>query len=359
MNSVLEDQPRNGSVISAVDLFCGAGGLSSGLQEAGVVVVGGVDIEASCAYPFETNIEAPFLHMDVRTVTAAHLEQLWVPGSVRMLAGCAPCQPFSAYRRGTDTSKEEQWPLLREFARLVREVKPDLVTMENVPRIGTSAVFEEFVTELREEGFEVDWQSVYGPRYGLPQHRRRMVLLASRLGSISVPAGSRSEEEYVSVRDVISVLPSVISGESDPQDVLHTARKLSPLNLQRIRASAPGGTWLDWPEELRSPCHTKASGASFKNVYARMEWDKPSPTITTLSNNFGAGRFGHPEQDRSITLREAAILQGFPKDYRFIKPGSKLNVTATARLIGNAVPPPIARAIGEAVSLHVEHSRGN
>ncbi|MFD0788952.1 DNA cytosine methyltransferase [Microbacterium insulae] len=359
MTGVIEDTPDRAPVISAVDLFCGAGGLSTGLQDAGVVVVGGVDIEASCAYPFETNIEAPFLHLDVRHVTAAHLEPLWVPGSVRMLAGCAPCQPFSAYRRGTDTSKEEQWPLLREFARLVREVQPDLVTMENVPRIGTSAIFEEFVAELRSEGFEVDWQTVYGPRYGLPQHRRRMVLLASRLGSIAVPAGSRNDGEYKSVRDAIGVLPPVVSGESDPHDALHTARRLSSLNLQRIRASAPGGSWMDWPEDLRSPCHNKASGASFKNVYARMEWDKPSPTITTLSNNFGAGRFGHPEQDRSITLREAAILQGFPRDYRFIKPGNRLNVTATARLIGNAVPPPIARAIGEAVSLHVERSRRN
>lgn len=349
-----EDTPR----ISAVDLFCGAGGLSAGLQQAGVLVVGGVDIESSCAYPFETNIHAPFLEMDVKDVTAAHLEPLWVPGTLRMLAGCAPCQPFSAYRRGQDTSNEEQWPLLREFGRLVREVKPDLVTMENVPRIGTSAVFEEFVEGLEAEGFEVDWKSVYGPRYGLPQHRRRMVLLASRLGSIKVPAGDRDEQSYLTVRDAISVLPAVASGDSDPIDVLHTARKLSPLNIERIQASTPGGTWLDWPEELRSPCHTKATGASFKNVYARMEWDKPSPTITTLSNNFGAGRFGHPEQDRSITLREAALLQGFPRDYRFLRPGQKLNASATARLIGNAVPPPIARAIGEAVSVHVDHARG-
>lgn len=340
--------------VSAVDLFCGAGGLSSGLQSAGVKVVAGVDIDESCAYPFETNIEAPFLRMDVRDLTAAHLERLWIPGSVRMLAGCAPCQPFSAYRRGADTSGEEQWPLLREFSRLVREAQPDIVTMENVPRIGKSQVFLDFIGDLEAEGFHVDWRSVYGPDYGLPQHRRRMVLLASRRGELPVPRATRSIETYSTVRDAIGTLPAVTAGESDPSDVLHTARKLSELNMQRVQASRPGGTWLDWPEELRSACHKRESGSSFKNVYARMEWSKPAPTITTLANNFGAGRFGHPEQDRSITPREAALLQGFPPRYRFLRPGEKMNVTAVTRLIGNAVPPPIGSAIGVAVVDHVK-----
>jgi len=338
--------------ISAVDLFCGAGGLSVGLQAAGVSVVAGVDIEPSCAYPFETNIEAPFLLMDVRKLTAAHLEDLWVPGALRMLAGCAPCQPFSAYRRGADTSGEEQWPLLREFARLVREVRPDLVTMENVPRVGTSEVFRDFVAALEDEGYEVDWRIVYGPEYGLPQHRRRMVLLASRHGVLPVPDGHLQPEDFMTVRDAIGSVSPVRSGATDDLDQLHTARKLSELNLQRVRASRPGGTWMDWPEELRSACHRRSSGASFHNVYARMEWDKPAPTITTLANSFGAGRFGHPDQDRSITPREAALLQGFPDGYRFAPSTGKMSMSAITRMVGNAVPPPIARAIGEAALAH-------
>lgn len=336
-----------------MDLFCGAGGLSQGLQDAGILVVGGVDNDPACVYPFETNIEAPFLERDVRDVTAADLEPLWRPGAIRLLAGCAPCQPFSPYRRGVDTSSEEQWPLLREFSRLVKEINPELVTMENVPRIGGSEVFKEFVRELEGMGYEVDWRSCYGPRYGLPQHRRRLVLLASRIGTIAVPEGLLAEDEYRTVRDAIGSLPGVMSGGSDPNDTLHLARKLSELNLKRLAASRPGGTWEDWPEELRSPCHRKASGASFRNVYARMEWDKPSPTITTLSNNFGAGRFGHPEQDRSITLREAALLQGFPRGYRLVREGQKILQVHIARLIGNAVPPPIAAEVGRTLLEHV------
>ncbi|MBN9223798.1 MULTISPECIES: DNA cytosine methyltransferase [unclassified Microbacterium] len=345
--------PSPSPTICAIDLFCGAGGLSQGLQDAGILVVGGVDVDPACGYAFEANIDAPFIERDVRDVKPADLEPLWRPGSVRMLAGCAPCQPFSPYRRGIDTSGEEQWPLLREFSRLVREIAPELVTMENVPRIGTSAVFQEFVRDLESYGYQVDWRSCYGPRYGLPQHRRRLVLLASRLGPISVPMGSRDEGNYRTVRDVIGDLPEVSNGGQHATDSLHVARKLSSLNEQRIKASTPGGTWEDWPDELLAACHRKPSGASFKNVYARMEWDKPSPTITTLAHNFGAGRFGHPEQDRSITLREAALLQGFPPGYKLVRPGERVNMSSVGRLIGNAVPPPIAAEVGRAVVEHV------
>lgn len=342
------------ATISAVDLFCGAGGLSQGLQDAGILVVGGVDLDESCAYAFESNIEAPFIHRDVRDVSKRDLEALWVPGSIRLLAGCAPCQPFSPYRRGVDTSSEEQWPLLREFSRLVRDVNPELVTMENVPRIGTSAVFEEFVEDLKSYGYNVDWRSCYGPKYGLPQHRRRLVLLASRLGPIGVPDGPLDVDNYRTVRDAIGTLRPVASGVADPTDPLHLSRELSSLNQKRIVASKPGGTWADWPEELLSPCHRKASGASFKNVYARMEWDAPAPTITTQAHNFGAGRFGHPEQNRPITLREAALLQGFPPGYRLIKPGERVAMSKIGRLIGNAVPPPIAAEVGRAAVRHVQ-----
>jgi len=350
-------RPKGTVGVSAIDLFCGAGGLSQGLTEAGIKVVAGVDLDPACAYPFETNIGAPFIQRDVREITSAHLESLWVPGSIRLLAGCAPCQPFSPYRRGADTSAEEQWPLLREFARLVAEVEPDLVTMENVPRIGSSTVFHEFVTRLTELGYEVDWRSCYGPRFGLPQHRRRLVLIASKLGQVSVPEGDLAEGAYRTVRDTIGGLTPIASGTADPSDPLHAARNLSSTNLQRIRASTPGGTWHDWPVELRSPCHQRSSGSSFTNVYARMEWDKPAPTITTLAHNFGAGRFGHPEQDRAISLREAAMLQGFPRHYKLVRRGSTANLSQLGRLIGNAVPPPIAAAVGRRIVEHVSKKR--
>lgn len=350
---MLDARPR----LSAIDLFCGAGGLSYGLQEAGIRVVAGIDIDPDCRYPFEVNIDAAFLEKDVAGLTADHLHRLWTKGSARVLAGCAPCQPFSPYRRGADTSKEKQWPLLAEFGRLAQETLPEILTMENVTRIGRTSVFQAFVATLRSAGYHVNWRSCRGPDFGLPQSRRRLVLLASRLGPIEVPAGARSPR-WATVRDAIGDLPPITAGGHDPGDPLHAARALTDINLQRIRASKPGGSWEDWPEDLRAPCHRRATGASFRSVYARMEWDQPSPTITTLAYNFGTGRFGHPEQDRPISLREAAILQGFPREYQFVRPDEAIYFKRLGKLIGNAVPPPLGKAVGEAVSDHVRQYGG-
>jgi DNA (cytosine-5)-methyltransferase 1 len=337
--------------IVAIDLFCGAGGLAFGLQQAGIPVIAGVDVDHECKFAFETNIAAPFLEMDVRDVGSGHLSSLWGDAGVRLLAGCAPCTPFSPYRRGVDTTREEKWPLLDEFARLVGETEPDLVTMENVPRIQSATVFLRFVERLRSLGYQAAYGTCSCLDFGLAQTRRRLVLLASRLGEIGLPRGGGGGRR--TVRQEIGGLPALASGAVDPQDDLHRARSLSETNLRRIRASKPGGTWKDWPPELRAPCHRRATGASFRNVYARMEWDEPSPTITTMPFNFGTGRFGHPDQDRALTLREAAMLQGFPRDYRFVREGAPVRFSRMGALIGNAVPPPLGRAIGELVLEHV------
>jgi DNA (cytosine-5)-methyltransferase 1 len=339
--------------VCAIDLFCGVGGLSHGLQEAGVPVVAGIDVDPACRYPFESNIDGAFLDLDIRKVTAAHLTRLWPEGCVRVLAGCAPCQPFSPHRRGKDTSAEGEWALLSEFERLVLETLPEIVTMENVPRVGSTEVFTQFVAALRDAGYHVSWRSCRGVDYGLPQSRRRLVLIASLLGTIEVPAGPLGGAAPRTVRDAIEDLPAIESGGSDPDDPLHASRGLSPINMKRMRASKPGGTWEDWPEDLRAPCHRRKSGATFRNVYARMEWDKPSPTITTLAHNFGTGRFGHPDQDRPISLREASLLQGFPRRYRFVRDGERVFFDRIGRLIGNAVPPPLGRAVGAAIVKHV------
>jgi DNA (cytosine-5)-methyltransferase 1 len=340
--------------IAAIDLFCGAGGLSHGLNQAGIAVVAGIDIDSDCRYPFEANIGGTFVERDIREVEGADLDALWGVGTVRLLAGCAPCQPFSPYRRGKDTSDEDHWPLLSEFGRLVAETNPDLVTMENVPRIRSAAVFLTFVEDLRALRYEVDWRSCNGPDYGLAQSRRRLVLVASRHGPIRVPHGARKGRAPRTVKKAIGHLPAITAGGVDPADALHRSRALSPLNLKRIRASKPGGTWESWPEELRAACHRRATGATFRNVYARMEWEQPAPTITTYAYNFGTGRFGHPEQDRPISLREAAMLQGFPRTYRFVGPKDPVRFNALGRLIGNAVPPPIGHAIGRALLKHIE-----
>jgi DNA (cytosine-5)-methyltransferase 1 len=344
--------------ISAVDLFCGVGGLSHGLQDAGIHIAAGIDLDRACDYPYRTNVRAPFHERDVRDLAVDELAAMWPAGAVRVLAGCAPCQPFSSYRRGVDTSQEAQWPLVDEVRRLVEGTLPEIVTMENVPRIGSTPIFTDFVARLRKLGYFVDFESCYCPAYGVPQHRRRMVLVASLLDDITVPKGTTEPTDYLTVRQAIGNLPAVSHGEVHPSDPLHKSRTLTKPNLERIKASKPGGTWEEWPEDLRAPCHRKASGATFRNVYARMVWDEPSPTITTLAYNFGTGRFGHPEQDRAITLREAAILQSFSSGYEFAAPGEPVHFLTLGRLIGNAVPPRLAAAVGAAIVDHVKASKG-
>jgi DNA (cytosine-5)-methyltransferase 1 len=334
------------SRISAIDLFCGAGGLSLGLKQAGVNIAAGIDLDPDCAYPFETNLGAKFLLKDVTELSAKELNELWHPGHIRLLAGCAPCQPFSSHRRGADTSDENNWNLLAQFERLVRETLPELVTMENVTRLGRMSVFDGFVAALRELGYEVSFGTLFGPEFGLPQERRRLVLLASRVGPVAMPVGKKDKQRFKTVAETIRHLPPLLSGESDPDDALHTARRLSPLNQARIEASLPGGTWRDWPDELLADCHRRESGASFQSFYGRMEWNRPSPTITTQAFNFGTGRFGHPEQHRSLTLREAAMLQGFPRSYQFVPDFVKPSMQSVGRLIGNAVPPVFGFAVG-------------
>lgn len=343
------------ATIEAVDLFCGVGGLSYGLAKAGIMVKAGYDIDPACKYPYEANNQAVFEQKSVTAISGEEVTRHWSPGAVRLLSGCAPCQPFSTMANSTATRDEQKWGLLGEFARLVRETKPDLVTMENVPRVRNHSPYREFIQALEDEGYHVDARSVRCADYGIPQERRRFVLVASRLGELRLPPPARDE---VTVQEAIGDLPALAAGETDPNDPLHKARSLTPLNLARLRVSKPGGTWADWPEELRAQCHREATGASYKSVYARMVWDKPAPTITTQCFNFGTGRFGHPQQDRAISLREAAILQSFPRDYRFVPEGETVHFSRVGRMIGNAVPPRLGELVGETLIGHVREVGG-
>ena len=338
------------SSIRAIDLFCGTGGLSLGLQQAGIEVVAGIDLEPRCKYPYEHNLKATFIESSVTDVTAETLNRLWGEGTLRLLAGCAPCQPFSSQRRGKDPSEDKNWRLLDEFGRLVRETRPDYVTMENVPRLARDLMFESFVRTLEDAGYSLDYGVLYGPDFGLPQKRRRLVLVGGLEGKPRLPQPTHSPEQYVTVQSAIGDLPPLVSGQHDPQAPLHYARRLSPMNLRRARHSKPGGTWKDWPAELKLPCQLRDVNANFGAFYGRMRLDEPSPTITTQPYNTGAGRFTHPTQDRGLTLREAAILQGFPNDFIFTGPDEKITLASVGRLIGNAVPPVFGLAVGNAIT---------
>ena len=187
--------------------------------------------------------------------------------------------------------------------------------------------------------------------FGLPQSRRRMVLLASQFGPINLIAPSRTRP--ATVRDAIGRIPPIHQGGTHARDSLHSASRLSELNLKRIKASTPGGTWRDWPKHLVADCHVRETGHTYPGVYGRMAWDEPAPTLTTQFYGFGNGRFGHPEQDRAISLREGAILQGFPKSYSFIPDGAPVHFKALGRMIGNAVPVTLGEAIGRSIAAHL------
>lgn len=344
------------SPVSAVDLFCGAGGLTFGLLQAGIKVEAGIDIDEQVRHAYVSNNPgAKFLAWDVGRKQYTSIAKLFAPDKYRLLAGCAPCQPFSKLTYGIKQHRSRS--LLDNFGRFVTRLKPELVMMENVPELADRGreVFERFVRRLERLEYSVDWQVVNCQEYGVPQGRKRLVLVASLLGTINVPAGRYPcPSQWRCVRDAIGNLPKLESGEEDPSDRLHAAPRLSDKNLKRIRATPHnGGTRHSWPDELVLECHKKKSGERYFSIYGRMWWDKPAPTMTTFCTGIGNGRFGHPEQDRSITLREASLLQSFPRSYEFWPADQKLNRSATSRMIGNAVPPKLAKALGKAIMEHV------
>ena len=341
--------------ISCVDLFCGAGGLTHGFVLEGLPVVAGIDMDPACRFPYEANNQAQFIERDISTVTDSELSALFADADVKILAGCAPCQPFSTYARRYELDSNGKWGLLYEFARLAKGAKPDIITMENVPSVAKHAVFHDFVDTLERLGYHVWYDVVDSSRYGVPQARRRMVLLASLYGKIEIIPPTL--DKPITVREAIGQLTHLQAGEVAKSDKLHIASTLNAKNIQRIKASRPGGTWRDWPEHLVADCHRAESGRTYAGVYGRMEWDKPAPTMTTQCFGFGNGRFGHPEQDRAISLREAAILQSFPRDYAFIPEGGEVGFKVLGRLIGNAVPVELGRAIARSIESHLSSLR--
>ena len=339
--------------IHCVDLFCGLGGLTHGMSRGGIRVVAGFDIDPECKFPYEENNDADFVEADVQTLTGADIAHRWTGAKYTLLSGCAPCQTFSTYSRKyrVDSNVDDRWDLLRHFGRLIDESAPDFVSMENVPQLADHHVFGEFLSHL--DGYHVWWDIVDCIRYGVPQTRKRLVLLASKHGEIKLVVNPLIDEKP-SVRKAIGHLTPITAGASDPNDVLHSACRLSDLNLRRIKASVPGGTWRDWDSELLAECHTKKTGDTYPGVYGRMEWDKPAPTITTQSFGYGNGRFGHPEQDRAISLREAAILQTFPESYQFLPDGVRPRFNVMGRLIGNAVPVLLGDTISWSFKCHLK-----
>lgn len=350
---------RSNKTYEVIDLFCGIGGLSYGLKCQGMKILAGFDLDYTCQYAYETNTGGKFYYRDVKTISGDEINKLYSQKNnvIKVLAGCAPCQPFSSYAFKNKNKDKDKYNLLYEFGRLVKEVHPDIVTMENVPAIASfklKSVLADFVEVLQNEGYNVKYKVVYCPDYGIPQTRKRLVLLASHLGNIDLISPTHKKENYVTVKDAIGNLPPLEAGQGCPTDALHRCRALSSLNLQRLKSTPYGGSWKDWPADLMLECHKKESGKSFGSVYGRMVWEEPSPTMTTLCTGIGNGRFGHPVQNRAISAREAALFQTFPITYKFFPNEHEVSLTKASRYIGNAVPPKLGEVIAQSIKNHVE-----
>lgn len=344
--------------IKVIDLFCGIGGLTHGLIKEGLDVVAGIDNDSTCKFGYEYNNKTKFIDNDILQVSAKDIKRLFGNGNtIRVLAGCAPCQPFSKLNLKKIT--QQQLQPLEKFAQLIDEVKPDIVSMENVSGLANMKkypIFKTFTDTLERNGYKYKYEIVDVSEYGVPQKRKRLVLLASRFGDIELIKRTHKDKR-VTVRDVIHGLEPLKDGEISSKDSLHRSRKLDPINLMRIKATPHDGGGSDsWNEELILECHKKETGKSYKStVYGRMRWDEPAPTMTTQCIGLGNGRFGHPEQDRAISLREAALFQTFPTSYQFSDPATPIVIAHVAKFIGNAVPVRLGSIIAKSIKNHINN----
>ena len=345
--------------IVAIDCFCGCGGTTRGLLDSGIRVVKGIDVDPACEETYSLNNKpARFVCRDLTDMTPLELmENVKLdPDDFLLLSGCAPCQPFSKQRpkgEGEMEGSESQLSdgrrsLLLSFGMFVEALQPEFVFVENVPgiqKVAGNSTFRRFLRILETCGYNYDFGVVDAKKYGVPQSRARFILIASLLAPIEIPEPTHGKlkglRPYRTVWSSISRLPGIRAGQGHRRIPNHVAWRLSEQNLKRIRATPPdGGDRRDWPERLRLKCHKGVQGHT--DVYGRMWWDRPAPALTCRCVSLSNGRYGHPEQNRAISLREAAALQTFKADFKFRGSADKI-----ASLIGNAVPVNFARVFGD------------
>ena len=344
-------------MIKCADFFSGCGGTSVGFLGAGIDISVGVDNDPDAATTFRANFpDASFLESDIRDLTATDLAPLLTldENDFLLFSACAPCQPFTKLRRIVK-EPNEQANLLSEFLRFVDEFQPHLIFLENVPGLAkstrSSGPFVNLLATLDRWQYWREFKEFDCWEFGVPQKRRRFVLVASRLGPISFPRRTHgpgtTNRRYSTVREWIGDLPKIDAGEDHQHIPNHRAASLSTLNLRRVKATPEGGGRRDWPKNLELQCH-QGGFEGYSDVYGRLRWDAPASALTTRCISLSNGRFGHPNQDRAISAREAASLQTFPRTFRF---SGSLN--SVARQIGNAVPVLVSQKFGENFVAHV------
>lgn len=324
--------------LTAVDLFAGCGGLTLGLKQAGFRVVGAIEIDAAAVQSYKANHRRVRVEQsDIRNISTTDFRRALKLRRYQLdlLAGCPPCQGFSALRtrNGRNRNRDKRNNLVQEMLRFAEAFRPKALMMENVPNLADRKPFNDLCDGLRKLGYQIQWKIKDAARYGVPQRRKRLILLAGR--GFKIPFGIESDES-VTVRQAISRLPRAGRG----RDELHDLPEKRSEKVIRLIRDIPkdGGSRRDLPKRRQLKCHREFDG--FADIYGRMRWDDVAPTITGGCFNPSKGRFLHPDQHRAITMREAAILQGFPRKYSFVGWTSKQDL---ALMIGNALPPEFIR----------------
>lgn len=341
--------------LKAVDFFCSIGGMTFGFRKAGIKVIAGIDIDPSCKETYEyNNKNSKFIEADIKEYTFEDLKKdtgIKENDDNLVFIGCSPCQYWSIINTDKTKSKETK-NLLYDFQKFVEHFKPGSVVVENVPGImkrEKESGLIHFIEVLQKYGYIVVKGVLNANKHGVPQNRRRFTLIASRTKKdISLPHSDKNKKYLV--KDFIGEgngFPKIKAGHVDKTKLKHTAAALSPDNLKRIKLTKKnGGTREKWGKDEKLQINAyKGKDYSFRNVYGRMSWDKPAPTITTRFNSLSNGRFGHPEENRALSLREGATLQTFPKSYDF----KEKNKGKVAKHIGNAVPPELAKRIANSL----------
>lgn len=347
-------EQKDNNRFKAIDFFCGGGGMTCGLRQAGIDVIAGVDFDGNAKETYEfNNPGSTFIYKDIKNLWSNYFERNFdvkKNDDRLIMVGCSPCQYYSIIN--TDHSKAElSKGLLMNFARFIEYYKPGYVLVENVPGIVTNkeTVLPKFLKQLEKLGYTHKEEIIDMSQYGVPQSRRRFSLVATRLSGVEVSFPKKAEK-VLTVADVLGEqngFTPIKAGHKDTTDFQHTTAGLSPKSLQRMALTPHnGGNRLSWSDqkELQLNCYI-GKNDNFKDTYGRMWWDRPAPTITTKFFSVSNGRFAHPDEDRAISIREGATLQSFPKDYVF----KTTSIAGAARIIGNAVPCEYARRLGETI----------
>ena len=327
-----------------------------GFSKPGFEVVGAVEIDSEAAAAYTANVGVEPLTRDIRAISGEDLltgTGVGV-GELTLLFGCPPCQSFTILRRGAAETVADgaRNSLPREYSRLVKELRPRHIAFENVPGMVDGRWrhrFDELLADLEKLGYRCRWRVLDAADYGVPQRRRRVVVVGSRLVEPALPppthaaSGEDGLSAHRTVRDAIGRMLPLGPGEVDPADPFHRARRHTDIAIRRLRTVPEGGGRMNLPPELQLACHQGHPG--HYDIYGRLWWDRVAPTLTSGCTNVTKGRFGHPEQDRAITLREALLLQGFPPSATV----RGVNTDTMALQVGNAVPPPLTAAVGRTI----------